>query len=380
MRPTYSVKKTYIGAGNQKFYTFDFKIIDKSQLNIVHTDENDVVVFSTNGADLVNIPSVVFNSAGGTIELTANLPVGHKLAIYFADDMPIQPQRFANGVNFRLEQIENALDRITGPLQKLFYWMKRVPKISDNYIGDFDGTIPKPVPENVMMFNAAADGYELIHRSQFVGDQGPIGPQGPSGQIVALNVVGELEYDDVTPMSATNSGTLEAAIIDFVLRKGPKGDSAVVVTVSDQPPDNGVGENGDLWFFIKNGDVNNGNVYQKNGGIYTLKGNIQGPPGGVDSIEGATGSVTFEMLGIRNGVTFIPNGQNYVDVAFPAPRADANYVVTHTFENLVDDPNDLIWLIGTITNKTVNGFRVNLIAPVDTGNYTINWEVKRMTV
>lgn len=380
MRPNYNVKSTYLGAGNQSVYSFNFKIIEKSQLYVVHTDENDVVVFAEKGDNVTYIPSVTFNEAGGTITLTADLPLNHNLAIYFADDQPIQPQRFSNSTQLLLKQLENALDRVVGPVQKLFYWFKRVPRISDKWTHDFDGEIPEPLAEHVPIIKADRSGFELIDRSAFVGDQGIPGPMGPSGEIVAMNVVGELEYDDVTPMSVVNAGTVEQAILNFVLRKGPQGESTNLITVTNTLPNNMIGSDGDVWIFLLNGDPQTGNFYQKEAGSYVLKGNIRGPAGGVNTVEGAIGDVTFEDMGIENGVTMIPMGQSFVDVVFATPRADDQYVVIPTIENLVNDPNDMIWLIGTITVKQNTGFRMNFIAPVDNNNYKLAWEVKRKTV
>lgn len=64
----------------------------------------------------------------------------------------------------------------------------------------------------------------------FKGDRGDIGPQGPQGEpgkdgaaaTVAVGTVTTGEPD--TPASVTNSGTQNAAVLDFVIPKGVKGD------------------------------------------------------------------------------------------------------------------------------------------------------------
>lgn len=66
----------------------------------------------------------------------------------------------------------------------------------------------------------------------FKGDRGDIGPQGPQGEpgadgaaaTVAVGTVTTGEPD--TPASVTNSGTPNAAVLDFVIPKGEKGESA----------------------------------------------------------------------------------------------------------------------------------------------------------
>lgn len=295
MRPTYNIKSTYIGAGNKLDYTFNFKVIDKSQLLIVQTDEDDELIYSVPGTNLVYLTNVVLTDQGGTVYLAANLPTNNKLLIMFADDQPIQPQRFANAGEWTLKQMENALDRLTGPLQKLFYWMGRVPKISDDYIEDFDGTIPKPLPNYMPIFNDQANGFDLIHRDAFKGDKGDKGDVTP---ILFDPIAGSVDYDDTA--TVTNVGTPESPILQFVLRagpQGPQGESTVLVTNSDQLPNNAIGGEGDMWIVLNPLLPENGNVYQKQGGVYTLTGNIIGPPGGVSSIDAEVGDLLYDVAG-----------------------------------------------------------------------------------
>lgn len=297
-RPAYNIKSTYIGAGNKLDYTFNFKIIDKSQLRVVQTLADDTLVYSVPGTDLVNLTNVVFNESGGTVYLNANLPTGNKLLIMFADDQPVQPQRFANAGEYTLRQIENALDRLTGPLQKLFYWFSRVPKISDNYIGDFDGTIPAPIAGYVPIFNDNANGYDLISRDAFKGDKGD---QGDVTPILFDPIALSVDYDD--DATVTNLGTPESPILQFTLRagpQGPQGQSTVLVTNSDQLPNNAIGGEGDMWIVFNAALPENGNVYQKVAGVYNQTGNIIGPPGGVVSIDTETGPLTYTGTGFSS--------------------------------------------------------------------------------
>ena len=219
MRASFSVKSSYIGTGNQDTYSFNFKIINKEQLLVVHADENDTVIFAARGDDTVNIPSVVFDEDGGTITLAADLPIGHKLVILFADDEPLQPQKFANSQNFKLKQLENALDRLTGPLQKLFYRTgERMVRISDEYTGDFDGSEGlRPTLGGVIGFTDDGTNFKSYEVSEFIG------PQGPSGTM-QVGTVTVVDYDDPTPMGITNVGSAEAAILDFILKVGPQGE------------------------------------------------------------------------------------------------------------------------------------------------------------
>ena len=174
-RPNYSVKSQYIGTGAVSAYTFNFKIISKDQLKIVAVDADDVVVFSVDGNDTTYLSSVVLTEAGGTVTLASNLAAGYKLAIIFADDQPIQPLKYSLDYQFTNKMIENALDRIVGPIQKLFYWFTRVPKISDQWLGTFNGNIPKPTEGGILGFTSDGTAFKAYEQGEF---EGPPGPQG----------------------------------------------------------------------------------------------------------------------------------------------------------------------------------------------------------
>lgn len=82
----------------------------------------------------------------------------------------------------------------------------------------------------------------------FKGDRGDIGPQGPQGEpgadgaaaTVAVGTVTTGEPD--TPASVTNSGTQNAAVLDFVIPQGVKGDKG---DKGDTGPQGIQGEKGD---------------------------------------------------------------------------------------------------------------------------------------
>lgn len=82
----------------------------------------------------------------------------------------------------------------------------------------------------------------------FKGDRGDIGPQGPQGEpgkdgaaaTVAVGTVTTGEPD--TPASVTNSGTQNAAVLDFVIPQGVKGDKG---DKGDTGPQGAQGERGD---------------------------------------------------------------------------------------------------------------------------------------
>ena len=316
-RPSYNPRDNYLGDGVTDTYSFDFKITDESQLLIKVYDADYEVVFSVDGNDTTYLSSIEFDPirGGGQIVLADPLTSGYHLALILEPAFT-QPDRYRNAGDFSLDQLEQSLDVQNGQTQKLKYLIDRALKLADGVFTDFDTDIT-PIANAVPIVNATNNAVEFLLTSEFVptilfgsgvpsgalGINGSVyidtttgnlykkiadawvlqgnitGPQGPSGEIVGLNVTGELEYTDPTPLSVTNSGTAEAAILNFVLRKGPAGISTVIFTVDGIVPNNLIGGNGDVWLVLNDALPEHGNFYQKVTGTYTLRGNMIGPPG-----------------------------------------------------------------------------------------------------
>lgn len=77
----------------------------------------------------------------------------------------------------------------------------------------------------------------------------------------------------------------------------------------------------------------------------------------------------------RAGRATIADASNTVSVVFGSAWADANYVLTHAFENTVD--TDPIFLQGMITARSATGFTMTFNAPADSANYVLNWSVRK---
>lgn len=167
MRSTYNVKETYTGIGSLAVYTFDFKIEDKSQLEIIETNSLGVELQRVRGTDLVFLSSVVFNSVlgGGTVTLAANLPTGYKLIILLANDAPSQLSEFSNKTSFSLKRFEAALDFIAGAVQRLAYRGKQSIKIHDLEDEEtFNAQLPYGLSTalgKAIVVNATGDGLEF---------------------------------------------------------------------------------------------------------------------------------------------------------------------------------------------------------------------------
>jgi len=83
--------------------------------------------------------------------------------------------------------------------------------------------------------------------------------------------------------------------------------------------------------------------------------------------------MTWDIIDQTNtsGVELLLNGTNEIDVAFGFPKANNNYSISLSIENLVDSPPS--YYLYTITEKTVNGFKVKFSDAIDSVNYSLGW-------
>jgi hypothetical protein len=132
-REQFAPKQTYTGTGSLDEYTFDFKITDLSQLEIVEVDDNGAETQRVRGDDNTYLSGVVFDAieGGGTVTLAADLPANYKLILLLADDAPTQPYKFRNKTSFTLRRFEDALDNILGAVQRLAYKTKQSLRLHD---------------------------------------------------------------------------------------------------------------------------------------------------------------------------------------------------------------------------------------------------------
>lgn len=285
-----TVRQIYVADGDQVSFPIPFQIIkdEHTIIKVSLADEEGVITPVIGGYTLSP------NNSQPTAVVFDLAPEVPNLVIVERTLPLTQVVSYIATGTFNAKDHERAMDRLVMMVQQISERIGATPEINivDQKNG-FNPALAKAIPGAVITINEDGDGFEYVPRDAFKGDKGD---QGDSGTM-QVGTVGEIEDDDPEPMSVTNVGTAQNAILNFVLRKGKQGDkgdtgdSTVLVTVTDALPDDGVGSNGDMWFFISNGDPDNGNVYQKTLGTYTLKGNIMGPPGGVDTFNGRAGAV-----------------------------------------------------------------------------------------
>lgn len=164
-RPYFNVKQLYTGTGSLSSYTFDFKITNLDQLHIVVVNNLNVVLQDIRGTDTSFLVDVVFDSVlgGGTVNLQANLPTGHRMVLVLEDLAPTQDYEFRNKTSFTLRRFEDALDSIMGAIQGFVLKAKQAIRINDlDDENAFDGALPPGIadnPDTVIMINATGDGF-----------------------------------------------------------------------------------------------------------------------------------------------------------------------------------------------------------------------------
>lgn len=298
-------RNDYIGNNTTAIFSYNFKIFKNTELKVFKKD-------ILSGAETLLALTTDYTVAGvgvglgGTITLVAgNLPTGETLTIKRNVALD-QKTDIRNQGEFFPEIHENAFDKLTMISQQLQEQADRSIRVSDGTDRSFVSAIVNPPPLGVIGINEDSTGIKVFEAGEFEGPQGIQGEQGETGVFVSMDVVAELEYEDLAPMSVTNVGTPELAELEFILRKGPKGESTVLITTAATAPDDMIGANGDMWFVFLPGDPLNGDVYQKVLGTYVLRGNIQGPAGGVTDIDLTVGSylTTYDGFSARFGAQF----------------------------------------------------------------------------
>lgn len=169
---------SYVGAGNLATYTFPFKIKSADELLImVFNTTTGLPVFVENGDDLINVTSVTFDAVrgGGSITLPANLAVGRKLYLKLGIESPKQEFQFREQQDFKLKQIEQALDYCVTLIQRLFEKSSRALSFGDtaSYTTGLNTEIAsQPVPFGIPVFDDTGTVIELKSIGDIVVDAG----------------------------------------------------------------------------------------------------------------------------------------------------------------------------------------------------------------
>ena len=426
MRPDYKVRSTYVGNGTLSAYSFDFKVVDKTHLLVLHLDENGNIVWETRGNDTTYFTVVLYTATlGGMLTLVSNLPTDHELIILLADDEPTQPAKFTANDKYTLKKIEDAFDYLSGQVQRIRYLVDRSLKfperITDSIIAEPSEVVEDSVP--VLTYDSGTNTWGIVSTpvTDFIGPTGPPGPVGPQGPQGAAGATG------ATGPAGAN---------------GTNGTNSLGLHVQSGTPNPGDGVNGDFWL-----DSLTGNYYYKAAGSWTLQGNLKGPTGatgatgpqgpvgdtgatgpagptgpqgiqGLQGLQGEPGSQIYNNAGNPNtlgvggkqgdfyvdntspnnyyrfesgtwvlkgelqgppgatleaGVIDISNGVIEVVVTFAADFGSTNYVPLYTITN--SDDEFPILFNHYVKEQTSSGFKVRFNAATDSANYKLKWGI-----
>ncbi len=166
MLPNFDVIEKYTGSGALSAYTFDFKIADLTQIEIIVLDNTGLQTEDVLGTDTTYLSSVTFDAinGGGTVNLKVALPASYTICLIYCDDAPVQSYTFRDQLSFSLEQFEMALDAIAGPLQRVAWLVKRCIRLDDSVdtlATPFNMEIPISALQTgrAIIVNATGDGF-----------------------------------------------------------------------------------------------------------------------------------------------------------------------------------------------------------------------------
>lgn len=161
MRQNYTVREIYQGDGATTNFTFSFKITDKAHLKVLKIDDEGEIVWNVRATD-----DTYFNTTlrkdDGTLVLATVLEDNYKLIILLAPDEPVQGYNYAADARYTGLKLENTFDSVIGYLQRMRYLIDRAIVMPDNYVADFDPTLPEPVGSGVLIVNELNTGFEFV--------------------------------------------------------------------------------------------------------------------------------------------------------------------------------------------------------------------------
>lgn len=167
-RSSYVPKQKYTGTGSNDTYTFNFKITDNTQIEIVEMDTDGLTeIQRVRGDDVTYLTSVTFDAeaGGGTVVLAANLTASRTLILLLAEDAPLQEYEFKNKASFTLKRFENAIDEQAGAIQRQAFKASQMMRIHDmDDETSIDGQLPAGFASNTnktIKVNSVGDGFDF---------------------------------------------------------------------------------------------------------------------------------------------------------------------------------------------------------------------------
>lgn len=269
-----TTRYSYSGNGSTTVFAYPSRFLSSSDLKVIYRNTTTLVEtlktitthYSVTGAG---------ESNGGSITVVTAPTTSEEIIIYL-DPARTQSVDLVENEKTPADTLENAYDKLTLLVQRLYDMVSRSVRLSEGFTGTFDLSIPKDLDtaDSAIVTNSDGDGFTLIAIADLTGADGADGANGADGA-------------DGADGSVWRSGA--------------------------GAPSNGLGANGDYYLNTSNGDV-----YEKAGGTYSVVDNLTGPTGatgatgaagadGADGADGANGDA-FTVSGSRGTPNAIANG------------------------------------------------------------------------
>lgn len=176
MRAQYDVREVYTGDGVTTLYTYDFKIVNLSELLVLLVNTvTGAITWQVRGNVTTYFTAAINGENGGTLTLLAALPIGSKLIVLLADDTPKQPSKYVADDKYTMKKIESSLDTLSGQIQRMRYLLDRSIRLPEKITTSITTELPELIADSVITVNAAATALESTPKSAFKGDKGDTG-------------------------------------------------------------------------------------------------------------------------------------------------------------------------------------------------------------
>jgi hypothetical protein len=161
----------------------------------------NTLIFSEKGNVGVNISAVNFEPLTGTgsITLPANLPINQKLIIKLSMEEAKQESQFREQSDYKLRNIESALDAVILNVQRLFEKSKRSFGFDDkaSYTVGLNTQIPLlPIPNGIPIMDNTGTNMTMIDSATLIAASGAGVPAGGLDEQVLGNTAGTAVWKD----------------------------------------------------------------------------------------------------------------------------------------------------------------------------------------
>jgi len=152
-----TAKNTFAGNGSTTVFAYTFRILDEAEILVqIKVVSTGVITTQTLTTDYT--VSGVGDAAGGNVTMVTAPATGETL-ILVRNTALLQSIDYTENDAFPANTHETGLDRLTTIVQQIDEEVDRTAKV-DVAVTGFDATLPSPVANLFIRYNAAADGFD----------------------------------------------------------------------------------------------------------------------------------------------------------------------------------------------------------------------------